>query len=67
MRDFDLERCKKDPVYFVETYLKLELLPWQKAYLKTYQVGQNIKLSGVRSGKRMIYNSIKVYEKFISK
>jgi spore cortex formation protein SpoVR/YcgB (stage V sporulation) len=39
----ELEKCKKDIVYFVEKYLGYELREWQKEMFKRLQKGESVK------------------------
>lgn len=63
MNEDELNKCKNDPVYFVEKYLGFELLTWQKVYLKLYQSKVNFIWAGKRNGKRMLEDVIQRYEK----
>ena len=52
MNEDEIKKCKEDAVYFVENYLGLRLMPWQKLYLKAFQKGQNIGVMGRDAGKK---------------
>ena len=67
MNEDEIKKCKEDAVYFVENYLGLRLMPWQKLYLKSFQKGQNIGVMGKGAGKKVLYESIIIYQKFLSK
>jgi hypothetical protein len=58
----ELEKCKSDVVYFGEKYLGIELLPWQKTYLRLLQKGNKVCFIGSRYGKSMMYDIKKRYE-----
>jgi hypothetical protein len=54
----DIERAKKDIVYFAENYIGITLLEWQKEALRKHQSGEMIYLGGFRSGKNIVKESI---------
>lgn len=57
----ELEKCKNDPVYFAEKYLGLELLQWQKAYLKLINKYKHVCFVGNRNGRMMLEDIMRKY------
>lgn len=60
----DIEKAKKDIIYFAENVLGFQLQEWQKDVLKKYNDGETIYLQGYRYGKSMITKSIREHKKF---
>lgn len=65
MNEDEIKKCKEDVVYFTEKYLGLKLIPWQKLYLKAFQKEQDIEIMGKRAGKKVLYESMIAYRRFL--
>lgn len=66
MNEDEIKKCKNDIVYFVEEYLGIRLMVWQKAYLRAFQHKQELQWCGKGRGKKVLYDSIASYKKFLS-
>jgi spore cortex formation protein SpoVR/YcgB (stage V sporulation) len=62
MNQIELEKCKNDIIYFVEKYMNIELLDWQKNVLTHYNNGEIIFTGGQRSGKNIVIDSIRKHK-----
>jgi len=56
----EIEKCKSDIVYFIETYItpEIKLTDFQKEVLKAHQEGKEVHLINTRSGKQMLIDSL---------
>ena len=66
MNEEEIKKCKNDAVYFVEKSLGIKLLPWQKLYLRAFQSERIFRVIGRTSSKKVLYDSMITYEKFLS-
>jgi hypothetical protein len=62
VNETELEKCKNDPAYFAEKYLGLELLSWQKTYLKLITKYKHVCFVGHRNGRSMIEETMRKHE-----